>query len=35
LQASAPLLREKVITPKGFKEVLLVAGASDKVFAIV
>src|SRR5579859_2138445 len=31
---TAPLLREKVITPHGFKEVLLVAGASDKVFAI-
>src|SRR3954462_8365191 len=31
---TAPLVHSQVITPHGFKEVMLVAGASDKVFAI-
>src|SRR4051794_41178465 len=31
---TAPLVHSKVITPHGFKEVVLIAGASDKVFAI-
>jgi outer membrane protein assembly factor BamB len=31
---TAPLVHSQVITPHGFKEVVLIAGASDKVFAI-
>ncbi len=31
---TAPLVHSKVITPHGFKEVVLIAGASDKIFAI-
>ncbi len=31
---TAPLVHSKVITPHGFKEVALIAGASDKIFAI-
>ena len=31
---TVPLVRGPLITPKGFKEVVVVAGASDKVFAI-
>lgn len=31
---TAPLVHAQVIGPKGFKEVVLVAGSSDKVFAI-
>src|SRR5207248_2840573 len=31
---TAPLVHSQVITPRGFKEVVLIAGASDKVFAI-
>jgi len=30
---TAPLVHSQVITPHGFKEVVLIAGASDKVFA--
>jgi outer membrane protein assembly factor BamB len=31
---TAPVIHSQVITPRGFKEVVLIAGASDKVFAI-
>jgi outer membrane protein assembly factor BamB len=31
---TVPLIHSQVITPRGFKEVVLIAGASDKVFAI-
>src|ERR1700704_4820558 len=31
---TAPLVHSQIITPHGFKEVVLIAGASDKVFAI-
>src|SRR5216684_9277010 len=31
---TVPLVHSQVITPRGFKEVVLVAGSSDKVFAI-
>lgn len=31
---TAPLVHSQVITPRGFKEVVLIAGASDNVFAI-
>ena len=31
---TAPLVHSQVITPHGFKEVVLIAGASDTVFAI-
>src|SRR3979411_3428977 len=30
---TAPLIHSQVITPRGFKEVVLIAGASDRVFA--
>ena len=31
---TAPVVHSKVITPHGFKEVALIAGAADKIFAI-
>lgn len=31
---TAPIVVENVITPKGFKDLVIVAGSSDKVFAI-
>src|SRR4051812_50131191 len=30
---TAPLVHGQVITPQGFREVVVVAGASDKIFA--
>ena len=31
---TAPVIHSQIITPRGFKEVIIVAGSSDKVFAI-
>src|ERR1039457_6713381 len=31
---SAPIIVENVITPRGFKDIVITAGSSDKVFAI-